>query len=67
MGEIRNAYDIFVGKKEEPLGRPKRRWDGYVRMELREMGWEDVDWIHVGQDRDQRLALVNAPVNLRFL
>jgi hypothetical protein len=49
-GEIRNAY-IFVGKPEGKrlLRRPRRRWDENIKMELKKMGWEVVDWIHLAQ------------------
>jgi len=52
--EERNVY-IFVGKPEgkRPLGRPRDRWEDIVRMNLREIGWEGVKWIHVAQDRDE--------------
>jgi hypothetical protein len=47
MGEIRNAYNIFVGKPEmkRPLGRPRHRWVDTIRMDLREMGLDVVDWM----------------------
>jgi len=55
MGEIRNAYNILVGKSEgkRPRGRPRSRWEDNIRMDLREIGWDDVDWIRVAQNRDQ--------------
>jgi hypothetical protein len=45
MGEIRNAYNIFVGKPEgkRPLGRPRRRWEDNIRMNLKEIMWEVVN------------------------
>jgi hypothetical protein len=54
MGELRNAYYTLVGKAEgkRPLGTPRRRWK-YIRMDVREIGWEGADWIHLAQDRDQ--------------
>jgi hypothetical protein len=54
MGEIRNAYRILVGKPEGkiPLGRPRRRWVDNIKMYLREIGWDGVDWIELAQDRD---------------
>jgi hypothetical protein len=66
MGGMRNAYDILVGKPEgkRPLGRPRHRWEDNIRMNLREIGWEGVDWIHLAQDRDQWWALVNMVMNL---
>jgi hypothetical protein len=53
MGEKRNAYGLLVGKPEgkRPLGRPSRRWVDNIRMDLGEMGWDDVDWIGLAQDR----------------
>jgi hypothetical protein len=50
---------------EKLLGRPGRRWEDNIRMNLREIGWEVVDWIHVVQDRDQWRAVVNTVMNLR--
>jgi hypothetical protein len=52
IGEMRNEYKISVEKPEgkRPLGRPRRRWKDNIRKDLREMGWEDVDWIHLIQD-----------------
>jgi hypothetical protein len=54
MGEMRNTYRILVGKPEEnkPLGRPSRRWEDNIRIDIREVGWEIVDWIHLPQYRD---------------
>jgi hypothetical protein len=67
MGETRNAYRILVGKPEgkRPLGRPKRRWVDNIKMDLREIGWDDADWIELAQNRDQWRALVNTVMNLR--
>jgi hypothetical protein len=62
----RNAYKILVtnphGKR--PLGRRRRRWKNNIRIDLRETGWEGVEWIHLAQDMDQWLALVNTVMNL---
>jgi len=52
-----------VGKRQ--FGRPKRRQEYNIRMDLKEMGWEDVDWVHLAQDRDQWRAVVNTVMNLR--
>jgi len=54
MGDMRNAYGILVGKPEgkRPLGRPMRRWEDNIRMNVREIGCEAVDWIHLAQDWD---------------
>jgi hypothetical protein len=67
MGEKRNAYRLLVGKPEgrRPLGRPGRRWVDNIRMDLGEMGWGDVDWIGLAQDRDRWRALVNSALNRR--
>jgi hypothetical protein len=67
MGEKRNAYTILVGKPEgkRPLGRPRRRWEDNIRMDLREIRWDGMDWIDLAQDRDQWKALVNVVMNLR--
>jgi hypothetical protein len=67
MGEKRNAYRMLVGKPKgrRLLGRPRRRWVDNIRMDLREIGWDDVDWIDLAQDRDQWWALVSTVMNLR--
>jgi hypothetical protein len=51
---MRNMYKILVGKPEgkRPPERPRHRWEDHIRMDLREIGWEDVEWIHLVQDRD---------------
>jgi hypothetical protein len=56
MGEKRNAYRLLVGKpeKKRPLGRPRCRWVDNIRMDLGEVGWGNVDWIGVAQDRNRR-------------
>jgi hypothetical protein len=66
MGEKRNAYRVLVRKPEgkKPLGRPRRRCMDNIKMDLREIGWDGVNWIE--QDRDQWRALVNTVLNLRF-
>jgi hypothetical protein len=67
MGEKRNAYWILVGKPKcrRPLGRPRRRWVGNIKMNLREIEWGGVEWIDVAKNRDQWRALVNTVINLR--
>jgi hypothetical protein len=67
MGERRNAYRILVGNPEgrKPLGRPRRRWVDNIKMDLREVGWDDRDWIDLAQDKDRWRAYVNAVMNLR--
>jgi hypothetical protein len=58
--------NILVGRPEgrRPLGRLRRRRDD-IKMDLREIGFGDVDWIHLAQDRDRWRALVNTVMNLR--
>jgi hypothetical protein len=65
--EKRNAYRLLVGKSEgrRPLGRPRRRWLDNIRMHLVEVGWGDVNWIGLAQDRDRWRNLVNSVANLR--
>jgi hypothetical protein len=65
--EKRNAYRILMRKPEgkRPLGRPRRRWADNIKIELRETGRDDMDWIDVAQDRNQWRALVNTVMNLQ--
>jgi hypothetical protein len=65
-GEDRNAYKLLVGKPEgkRPLGRRKRRWVDNI-MDLGGVGWGDVDWIGLAQDRNRWRALVNSVLSLR--
>jgi hypothetical protein len=67
MGEVSGAYNILVGRPEwrRPLGRPRRRWDNNIKMDVREIGFGVVDWIHLAQNRDRWRALVNTVINLR--
>jgi hypothetical protein len=67
MGEKRNAYRILVGKPEgkRPLARPRRRLVDNIKMDLRELGWDGMDWIDLAQDRDYWMALVNTVMNLQ--
>jgi hypothetical protein len=66
-GEKMKAYRILVVKPEgkSPLGRPRRRWVYNIKMDLREIGLIDLDWIDLAQDRDQWRALVKTKMNLR--
>jgi hypothetical protein len=61
------VYRVLMGKPEgeRPLGRPRRRWEDGIRMDLREIGVGSVDWIQLAQDRDRWRALVNTVMNLR--
>jgi hypothetical protein len=56
-----------VGKPEgkKPLERPRRKWVENIKMDLREIGWDGVDWIDMAQDRNHWRALVNTVLNLR--
>jgi hypothetical protein len=67
MGEMRNVYIVLVGKSKgkRPLGRPRRRWEDNISMDLREIGWEGVEWLNLDWDRNQWRALVNTALNLR--
>jgi hypothetical protein len=62
MGTRRGVYRVLVGKPEgkRPLGRPRRRWEDNIKMDLQEVGCGGVDWIELAQDRDRWRALVNA-------
>jgi hypothetical protein len=67
MEEKRNVYRLLVGKSEgkRPLGRPRRRWIGNIKMDLLEIGLSDADWIGLAQDRYRWRALVNLVMSLR--
>jgi hypothetical protein len=69
MGEERKLYKVLVGEPEgkRPLGRPRRRWEDGVRMDLREIGLGDVDWIRLAQYRDRWRAVVSAVMNLQVI
>jgi hypothetical protein len=66
MAEGIGVYRVLVGKPEgkRPLGRPRRRWDDSIKMELQEVGRGDMDWIELVRDRNRWRALVNAVMNL---
>jgi len=63
----RGVYRVLVGKSEgkRPLGRPRHRWEDYIKMDLQEVGCGVMDWIKLAQDRDRCRALINAVMNLR--
>jgi hypothetical protein len=69
MGEERKVYKVLVVKPEgkRSLGRPRRRWEDGIRMDLREIGLGGVDWILLAQDRDRWWAVASAVMNLRVL
>jgi hypothetical protein len=68
MGELRGAHNILVGRPEgrRPLGRPTHRWEDNIEIDLREIVFGDVDWIHLAQDKDRWRAVVNTVMNLRL-
>jgi hypothetical protein len=66
MGEGRGVHRVLVGRPEEkrPLGRPRRRWEDNIKMDLMEIGIDGVDWIRLAQDRVQWWTYVSTVVNL---
>jgi hypothetical protein len=66
LGERRGAYRVLVGKPEgmSPLGRLRHRWEDNIKMDFREVGWRDMVWIDLVQDRDRWRALVNVVMNV---
>jgi hypothetical protein len=69
VGEGRGAYRVLAGKPEgtRPLGKPRRRWEDNIKVDLQEVGCGGMDWIELAQDKDGWRALVNAVMNLRVL
>ena len=67
MGEGRGVYSVLVGKPEgkRPLGRPRRRWEDNIKMDLQEVGGDCGDWMELAQDRERWWALVSTVMNLR--
>ena len=67
MGEGSGVHRVLVGKPEgkRPLGRPRRRWEDNIKMDLQEVGGGR-DWMELAQDRDRWRALVNTVMNFRF-
>jgi hypothetical protein len=66
VGDRIGAYRVLVARPQgrRPLGRPRRRWEDSIKMDLQE-GWGGMDWIDMAQDRDRWRAVVNAVMNLR--
>jgi hypothetical protein len=67
-GGRREAYIGFWWRKlrgKRPLGRPRRRWEDNIRMDIQEVGCGDMDWIGLAQDRDRWRAILNVAMNLR--
>jgi hypothetical protein len=69
MGEGRGGYRVLVGrpKGKRPLGKPRRRWEDNIKMDLGEIGIHRANWIRLAQDRVQWRAFVNTVMNLRVL
>ena len=67
MGEGRGVHRVLVGNPEgkRPLGRPRRRWEDNIKMDLQEVGWGCGDWMDLAQDRDRWWTLVSTLRNLR--
>jgi hypothetical protein len=67
MGEERGIYRVLVGRSEgkRPLGRPRRRWEDNIKMDLREISIDGANWIQLAQDRVQWRVFVNTVMNLR--
>ena len=67
MGERRGVYRVLFGKHEgkRSLGRPRSRWNDNIMMDLQEVGWREMDWIYLAQDRYKWQDVVNAVMNLR--
>jgi hypothetical protein len=67
MGEGRSVHRVLVGKPEgkRPLGRPRRRWEDNIKMDLQEVEGGYGDWMELAQDRDRWRALVSAVINFR--
>jgi hypothetical protein len=67
MGEGRGVHRVIVGKPEgkRPLGRPRRRWEDNIKMDVQELG-RGGDWMELAQDRDRWPALVNTVITFRF-
>ena len=67
MGEGRGVYRVLVGKPEgkRPLGRPRRRWEDNIKMDLQEVDGGCGDWMELAQDRDSWWALVSTVMNLQ--
>ena len=66
-GDRRGVYRVLIGKPEgkRPLGRPRRRWENNIKMDLQEVGCGGMDWIKLAQDRDWWRVRVNVLMNLR--
>jgi hypothetical protein len=66
-GETCTGFSLGKPEGKRTLERPRRRWEDGIKMDLREIGWGGVEWIHLAEDRDRWRAVVNAVMNLRVL
>ena len=68
MEEGRGVHKVWVGKREgkRPLGRPRRRWEDNIKMDIEEVGRGCGDWTELAQDRDRWRALVSTVMNFRI-
>jgi hypothetical protein len=64
-GETCTGFWWEIRKERRPHERPRRRWQDWIKMDLREIGWRDVKWFHLAQERGRWRAVVNAVMNLR--
>ena len=69
MEEGSGVHKVLVGKPEgkRPLGRPRRRWENNIKMDLQEIGCGVMDWMELAQDRDRWQALVSTVMNFRVV
>ena len=67
MDERRGVYRLLLGKPDgkRPLGKPRRKWEDNIKMDVQEVECGGMDWIELAPDRDRWRALVNAVMNLR--
>jgi hypothetical protein len=68
MADRRGVYWVMVGKPEgtRPLGKPRRRWENNIKMNLQDVGCGDMDWMERAQDRDRWWTLMNGVMSLRI-
>ena len=67
-GEKGSVHRILVGKPEgkKPLGLSRRKWENNIKINLKELEWDSVDWINLARDRENRRELVNMVIKFRF-
>jgi hypothetical protein len=62
-----SVFDLSLPEGKRPFGRSICRWEDYIRMDFREIGWEVLNWMHLAEDRDQWQALMNTVMDLRVI